>query len=139
MAKRRYTRVEEEIIQILEKKEREPGWRQARPRLPRSPRLNLPRVPGRFRLDGLAWLGLTFGLALAAILVGGSHPLLSGLLAIASILVFLSPIVLRRRASSSLPQSPQRWRGRDIDLPPSRQGVLGDLRYRLWQARQRRR
>ena len=140
MAKRRYTRVEEEIIQILEQKEREPGWRRARFRLPRQPRLSrlgLPRLRGHKRLGGFSWLLLTFGLALAAVLLAGTSHLLAGLLAIASIVVFLSPIVTSRR-DSGLPYTPSRhWRGKDINLPPARTGLLGEIRYRLWEYRHR--
>ncbi|HET7038124.1 MAG TPA: hypothetical protein VFI42_20790 [Thermomicrobiaceae bacterium] len=139
MAKRRYTRVEEEIIQILEQKEREPGWRRARFRLrrPRLPRFSLPRFNGHPRLGGFSWLLLTFGLALAAVLLAGTSHLLAALLAIASMLVFLSPIVTSRRAGG-LPYTPaRRWRGKDIDLPPSRTGLLGEIRYRIWEYRHR--
>lgn len=137
MAKRRYTRVEEEIIQILEEKDREPGWRRMRPRLPRRPRVRLPRLAGHRRLGGFAWLIVTFGLALAAVLLAGTSHLLAGLLAIASIIVFLSPIVTARRGGTPGPPPIQRWRGRDIDLPPSRTGLLGEIRYRLWEYRRR--
>ena len=134
MAKRRYTKVEEEIIQILEQKDREPGWRRSRPRLPRMPRI--PRGRWLPRFGGFSWLLLTFGLALAAVLLAGTSHLLAGILAIASAIVFLSPIVTSRRGG--LPERPiQRWRGRDIDLPPSREGLLGEIRYRLWEYRQR--
>lgn len=141
MAKRRYTKVEEEIIQILEEKDREPGWHQLRSRLPHIER---PRVPHRLSHsrvggEGLTWLGLTFGIALAAVLVSRASHLLGGLLAIAAIIVFLSPIVLNRRSRGTLSGAPRRWRGRDIDLPPSGGGLSGDLRRRLWEYRRRRR
>lgn len=149
MAKKRYTKLEEEIIQILNEKDRESGWRSTRLRLPRlrrpqlhSGRTNLrastrPPDERRFDLAGLRWLLGSFGLALAAILIASWSHLLAVLLAIAAILFFLSPMV-RQRTMGPPTRTAQRWRGRDIELPPSRGGLLGDLRYRLWQFRQRR-
>ncbi len=118
MAKKRYTKVEEEIIQILDAKDREPGWRRAtRGRLkPRLPHVRF-SVPKRLRAaTGLGWLILTFGIALAAILVSGWSHLLAVILAIACILVFLSPMVLSRR-NTGLHRPAQEWRGRDMTLP----------------------
>jgi hypothetical protein len=46
MAKKRYTKLEEEIIQILNEKDRESGWRSTRLRLPqlRRPQLRSGRA-----------------------------------------------------------------------------------------------
>lgn len=138
MAKKRYTKVEEEIIQILDAKDREPGWRRAtrrrwKPRLPRfrftpSKRLNA--------ATGLSWLILTFGLALGAILISGTSHLAAVILAIACILVFLSPLVFSRR-DTGLHRPAQEWRGREMGLPPSQDGFVGKLRYRLWEMQHR--
>jgi hypothetical protein len=142
MAKKRYTKLEEEIIQILNEKERGPDWR-SRLRLVRRPRLGPRAAPrprtGSFKLDmaGIGWFAGSFALALLAIIAAGYSHLLAGLLAISCILFFLSPVVFNRRTGPPR-RTAQRWRGRDIELPPSRAGVLGDLRYRLWQYRHRR-
>ena len=138
MAKKRYTKLEEEIIQILDAKDREPAWRRFslrrfRPRLPRG----RPSLPGRVgKGNGLIWLGATFGLALLAIMAASWSHLLALILALACILLFLSPIVVSRR-SDPIYRSAQQWRGRDIKFPPPRDGITGKIRYRVWQYRNR--
>ena len=140
MAKKRYTKLEEEIIQILDAKEREPAWRKfnlrrfrPRPRLPRR-RPSLPGTPGK--ANGLIWLGVTFGLALVAIMVADYSHVLALVLALVCILVFLSPIVFSRR-TDPIYHSSRQWRGRDVDFPPPRDGLSGEIKYRLWQMRNR--
>jgi|ThiBio_1000_plan_1041568.scaffolds.fasta_scaffold10189_2 Flp pilus assembly protein TadB len=141
MAKKRYTKLEEEIIQILDAKEQEPAWRKVslrrfRPRLPRRQ----PRRPGLDdrpgKANGLIWLGATFGLALIAIMVASYSHALALVLALICILVFLSPIVLSRR-TDPIYRSSRQWRGRDLDFPPPRDGLSGEIKYRLWQIRNR--
>ncbi|HET9014683.1 MAG TPA: hypothetical protein VFN57_03760 [Thermomicrobiaceae bacterium] len=138
MAKKRYTRVEEEILQILNEADHEPAWRRARSWLSRGGRRRRrPPTPRRtLRIEALVPFVLSFALALAAIFVAGSSHTVAGVLAIASILVFLSPFVSRRGQSAMTP-SVHRWRGRDIELPPSRGGFIGEIRYRLWRLRNR--
>ncbi len=138
MAKKRYTRVEEEILQILNEADRETRWQRlsawlARRRRPR-PRTRVPRRT--FRIEGIAPFVASFALALAAIFLAGWSHSLAALLAILSIVIFLSPFVIRRRPTTLGP-SVHRWRGRDIELPPSRGGVVGEIRYRLWRLRNR--
>ena len=138
MAKKRYTKVEEEIIQILDAKDREPAWRRVssgrwRPRL-RRPRLSIPRRLGA--ASGLTWLVATFGIALTAIMVSGWSHLLAAILAISCILVFLSPMVLSRK-DTGLHRPAQEWRGRSINLPPPEHGIAGKIRRRLWEMRNR--
>lgn len=135
MPKKRYTRAEEEILQILDKVDREPAWRRLRPR--RGPRRRPPGPPRpRWAAPDWIWIGVSFGLALVAILARDLSATLATLLAIASILAFFAPIVLQRRAPG--PPPIQRWRGKDIDLPPRRAGLLGEVRYQLWRLRNRR-
>jgi len=138
MAKKRYTKLEEEIIQILDAKDREPAWRRLslrrfRPRMPRG-RPSLPGPVGK--ANGLVWLGATFGLALLAIMAASWSHLLALILALACILLFLSPIVFSRR-SDPIYRSAHQWRGRDIRFPPPREGIAGEIRYRVWQYRNR--
>ncbi|MCS7051936.1 MAG: hypothetical protein NZL87_09995 [Thermomicrobium sp.] len=140
---RRSSRLEEQILEILEKAEREPRWRRwlrrlRRPRWPRSPRLtsflriSLP--------ESTVLLAGAFLLALLAVLVRDWSRTLAVLLAIASLLSFFTPIVrqLVRGPTGWRPDQPRRWRGRDIDLPPPRRGLLGWIRYQWWRMRQRR-
>lgn len=139
---RRSSRLEEQILEILEKAEREPRWRRWLRRL-RRPRLRVVRVPGRpirFSVPSdTALLAASFLLALLAILVRDWSHGLTTLLAIASLLAFFTPVVTRLvRGTGWAPHQPRRWRGRDIDLPPSSSGLLGRLRYRWWRWRHRR-
>lgn len=130
MAKKRYTKVEEEIIQILDAKDREPAWRRVTRR--RMPRVRF-SLPGRLgAASGLVWLIASFGIALAAIMVSSRSHFLAVILAIVCILVFLSPLVFSRR-DTGLHRPSQEWRGRDMRFPPPREGIVGKIRYRLWE------
>jgi hypothetical protein len=135
MAKKRYTRVEKEVLEILNEVDREPP--EPRVRLPRrtpSP----PAKPGFLQARGnWLWIGGSIGIALLAIIVRDWSATLATILAILSILIFLSPIVLRFRSGPSAPTT-QRWRGRDIELPPPRAGITGEVRYQIWRLRNRR-
>ncbi len=138
MAKKRYTKVEEEIIQILDAKDREPGWRKVTRKRwrPRLPNFKLPRSGRVGAASGLLWLVATFGIALAAIMVSGTSHFLAVILAIACILVFLSPMVVSRR-NTGLHRPSQEWRGRDMRFPPPRDGIIGEIRYKIWEFRTR--
>ncbi|HEX3724011.1 MAG TPA: hypothetical protein VHV31_14575 [Nitrolancea sp.] len=138
MAKKRYTKLEEEIIQILDAKDREPAWRRVnlrrvRPGLPRR----RPTLPGNVgKAGGVIWLGATFGLAILAIMAANWSHLLALFVSLACILVFLSPMVFARR-SGPMYRPAQQWRGRDIEFPPPRDGISGEIRYRMWRFRNR--
>lgn len=142
MAKKRYTKIEEQVIQILNEADKEPFWKKLR----RVRRPNRPRRPGgpnrtstHFDSDWVPFAA-AFLLALAAILVGGNSRTIATVLAIISIIVFFSPI-FRSRGRASLPTpGSQSWRGRDsgFNFPPERDGFLGEVRYRIWEFRNRR-
>lgn len=140
---RRSTRLEEQIREILEQADREPAWRRWLRRV-RRPRARLEARPPRPRRRAWsieptwAWLGATFGLALLAIVLSDWSRTLAMLLAISSLIVFFAPIVARFRRGPVEVSGSRRWRGRDIDLPPPRIGLVGRLRYWLWRLRQRR-
>jgi hypothetical protein len=121
MPEKRYTKVEEEILQILDKME-VIDERPARPplRVVRSPGRK-PRFERLRRVAYAPWLSLALtGLfAFLAIMLKDESHLAATILASCSILAFLSPIVIRRPGSSSA--APQQygtklWRGRDISL-----------------------
>jgi len=139
---RRPSRLEEQILEILEKAEREPLWRRFLRRLrhplhrPLRPRRRWPelRLP-----QGTALLAAAFVLALLAVVVRDWSRTLALLLAIASLSAFFAPVVQQLvRGSSWTPDQPRRWRGRDIDLPPPRRGLTGWIRYQWWRFRHRR-
>lgn len=136
MAKKRYTKVEEEIIQILDAKDREPTWRKVSQRRwrPSRPRVRFSMPKRLSAASGLVWLIGTFGIALAAIMVSSYSHFLAVVLAIVCILFFLSPMVFRRR-DTGLHRPAQEWRGRSMDFPPEQNGIVGKIRYRLWEMR----
>jgi hypothetical protein len=139
MSKKRYSKVEEEILEILDRAEQQTPKRRYRPVRPKlSSRMRMPTGLLRGVPFGLLWLGGVFGFALAAILVSGWSGTLATLLAIASILVLFSPIVLGFR-STSQQTGPKEWRGRVISLPPPQEGVVGKIRYKIWEIRNRNR
>jgi hypothetical protein len=137
MSKKRYSKVEEEILEILDRAEQQTPKRRYRPERPKFSRRMSSGVLRKIPF-GVAWLLGVFGLALAAILVSGWSSTLATLLAIASILVLFSPIVLgfRRPAQQT---GPKEWRGRVINLPPRQEGVVGKIRYKIWEIRNRNR
>lgn len=152
MPDKKYTKVEEEIIQILDRLEDErPAQPRKRPDLrvvSSNPRpqarpkrqWSLARLPAWWPVAG------ALGLALAAILVRDSSRTLAVVLSILAIVAFLSPIVLRRGGSAppSTPSSPfgtpgtKTWRGRDITLGPPA-GDAPAERAKRWITYQRRR
>lgn len=142
MAKKRYTKIEEEVIQILNEADKEPFWHKLR-RIRRPNRPRRPGGPGRrpahFDSDWVPFAA-AFVIALAAILIGGNSRTIATLLAIISIIVFFSPI-FRSRGRASLPSAgSQSWRGGNsgFNFPPARDGFLGEVRYRIWEFRNRR-
>ena len=138
MPEKRYTKVEEEVIQILDKLESEK---------PATPRPNLRLVEGgrpakrkttrrslkpSFRLSRLTsgkpwiWIASAVGLAFAAILARDTSENLALALALASIVAFFAPIFVNRRGSgaggSGVPGGfggeVKQWRGRDVSFDP---------------------
>jgi hypothetical protein len=145
MPDKRYTRVEEEVIQILDRLENEsPSPSRANLRL--VPQRQKRRWMPRWNVSHFAarvpwlWIATALGLALAAILVRDVSQNLTLLLAIASIVAFFAPIVLNRRpaSSESAPPGTKTWRGRDIAFEPPRGDSLGE-RIRRWRDGRRRR
>ena len=126
MPDKKYTKVEEEIIQILDQAERETP----RSRLGRRPN-RPPRAPRRQRLPevGTGWLGLGGALALGivAIIVSQWSHTLAVILAVAAIVVFFVPVVRSIRTPTTTTTT-RTWRGRDIDLREGRSGPLDSVR-----------
>lgn len=135
MAKKRYTRLEKEVLQILKEVDPEPP----KPRFQFLRRRRSPQLPTdpdtRSRGGSWVWIAGSLLLALGTILVKDFSGTLALILAIFSMIAFLSPIVLG--FSSPRPTGPnvQRWRGKDIEFPPPRAGIIGELRYRIWKIR----
>lgn len=135
MAKKRYTRMEKEVLEILKEVDPEPP----KPRFQFLRRKRSPKLPSELGSAGKSgswlWFAGSIGLALVAILVKDWSGTLAVILAILSILVFFSPIVTGFGSPRSSGPNVQRWRGKDIEFPPPRAGIIGELRYRIWKMR----
>jgi hypothetical protein len=157
MPEKRYTKVEEEVIQILDRLESErpapsrPNLRLVEPPDDRRPRRSTRRIPKpSFRLSGLTagrpwiWIVSALGLAFAAIVVRDTSDNLALVLAVASILAFFAPLFVGRRGSGSGPAGPssigretKQWRGRDISFEPPSGPSPGERVSRWFQNRRR--
>jgi hypothetical protein len=134
MPEKRYTKVEEEVIQILDRLESEKpspsrpnlrlvdggrsGKRAGRRRSLR-PSLNVSRfTSGRPWI----WIASAIGLAFLAILVRDRSENLALVLALASIVAFFAPIFVNRRGGGGDSGGPggdvKQWRGRDVSFQP---------------------
>lgn len=143
MPDKRYTKVEEEIIQILDRMD---DGKLERP----HPHLRLVKAPKpRRRLSlgklargmPLAFIVGSFVFALLAIYVRDSSSSLATLFAIVAAATFLAPIVIGRGASTSGGPSSiegKMWRGRDITFSSSSSESPID-RARRWMETRRRR
>lgn len=135
----RNKRVEQEISEILERADfEEPGQAPNKRYRPTRKKLNV--QPSRGFLTrmppGILWLVGIFGFAILAILVSDWSRNLAIVLGIISILVLFSPIVLWSRPSPIEPQQKE-WRGRVIQMPPRQEGMLGKVRHKIWELRNR--
>jgi hypothetical protein len=146
MNKKRNSRIEREINEILERKDL------ADPGNLGNPDDELPRrryQPSRRKLQfteaksilrrvppGILWLTGVFGFALLAILVADWSRNLAFVFAILSILVVFSPLYFWSRPSPVGPPQKE-WRGRVIQMPPRQEGPLGKIKYKLWELRNR--
>ena len=136
MSDKRYTKVEEEIIQILDKLEKEepaptrPNLRLVHSRPPKPPRRSLrQRLPQTRVPSGGLTLALVFVFAILALLLPSPFQLVATLLTIAALVVFFT----RRGQPSewSGPGGTKTWRGQDISFGPSSRDSAGD-RARRW-------
>lgn len=136
MSDKRYTKVEEEIIQILDKLEKEepaptrPNLRVVHSRPPKPPRRSLrPRLPFTVLPPAGITLALVFGFAILALFLPSPFQLIATLLAIGALILFFS----RRGQQSewSGPSGTKTWRGQDISFGPSSRDSASD-RAKRW-------
>lgn len=140
MPEKRYTKVEEEVIQILDKMELV-DERPARPPLRVVKPSRGQTIRARLRsFRGMVWASLAVTAVftfLAVVLADRSH-LLATVFAILAILAFLSPIVLRRPSGQGTAPTQfgtKEWRGRDISFAPPPQDSVTDRARRWWNQR----
>lgn len=126
---KRYSRVEREILEILdemESKDEAPRPRNVvefrrppRSRIPSIPKPALPRPRSLLNITPARLLLATVALAIGAVLVQGFSGTLATILVLLAIASFLAMFFVRsspgRSSVSSGPRT-KRWRGRDIDL-----------------------
>lgn len=131
-------RYEREILELVERKERE---HRGRERVARA-RRNLDKArhrasPGRMweRLGGVGWMVASLALAIIAFILHTTVPNPAAALALIAVLLFFVPVVYRPTGSHN---EDARWRGKIIDLPP-RDGPFQGIRRRIWQIKQDRR
>ena len=154
MTDKRYSKIEEEIIQILDQMEDEPrndppaNLVQFRPRqkakreLPKPPQLKNVGVLQRVRrYSAGSWVGVGVVAALLAWQLSRFVSILAVIAMGVSICAFLAALYTRKTGSvagiPSASATSKRWRGQDIDLTP-RRSTAGSLRNRKWSDRFRR-
>lgn len=151
MPDKRYSKVEEEIIQILDQMDQEPPPSPPSNLVPFRPRSKKP-VRSRLKLDRVnvaginplsrvrrysagSWLGVGIVAALLAWQLSRFSGLLATIAMVLSILAFLAALYTRRGGGviGGPPSAPttKRWRGRDIDFDTSRRSVVAD-RTKNW-------
>jgi hypothetical protein len=140
MNNRRNKRVEQEINEILERKDLgSPGESLPDRRYnPSKQKLRIDEAKsmiGRIP-PGILWLVGIFGFALLAYVVADWSRNLALLFGILSILVVFSPLFFWSRPSPVGPPQKE-WRGKVIELPPRQEGTLGKLKYKIWELRNR--
>jgi hypothetical protein len=145
MPDKRYTKVEEEVIQILDKMD---DGSPPRPR-PNLRLVKTTRRRRRFNLGSLSFGAITrrfplafmvvaFVLAIFAISFRGSSSTVATILAVLAALAFFAPILLGRRpGSGASPIEGKTWRGRDMIVTPP-PGHSAVDRARRWLERRQR-
>jgi hypothetical protein len=138
MPDKRYSKVEEEIIQILDRLEREepspsrPQLRvvSSRPKRPRRYRIRRPRLDAR---PAWFWLVASFALAAGAYFLRDLSSTVAMMLAIASICAFFAPLFSRSPGGTppAGPSTTKTWRGKDITFE-AHSGDGATERARRW-------
>lgn len=87
-------------------------------------------MPNWKRLSAAQYIGLAIGAAVLAVLVGRAIPIITGMLVIASAVLFFIPFVLYRSTGTTSggysPTEEKRWRGQPIDYTPRHDNDDGD-------------
>jgi len=137
MTDKRYSKIEEEIIEILDQMEDIPAPEQPtnlvqfrpRPRpKPKQPTPPRPKLPDTGLLQKVrryssgSWVGVGIVAAIVAWQLGRFLPLLGMIGLIVAVGAFMAAFYTRQKGSvagiPSTSSTSKRWRGRDIDLPP---------------------
>jgi hypothetical protein len=136
MTDKRYSKIEEEIIEILDQMDDVPAPEQpsnlvqfrprSKPKRPSPPRPQLPNtglLEKVRRYSSGSWVGVGIVAAILAWQLGRFLPILGVVGMFLAIGAFLAALYTRQSGSvSGIPSTSstsKRWRGRDIDLPPA--------------------
>lgn len=140
MSDQRNKRVEQEINEILERKDLgSPSESLPNRRYDSSrQKLRFGQAQSMFRQipPGILWLIGVFGFAILAILVADWSRNMGLFFGILAILVVFSPLYFWSRPTPMAPQQKE-WRGRVIQMPPRQEGPIGRIKYRIWEFRNR--
>lgn len=131
-------RYEREILELVERKEREHRGRERVQRARRKIDKARHRIsPGQVweRLGPISWLVGSLTLAIVAFVLHTTAPNVAAALVLIAVGLFFAPVVYR---PGSMQGEDARWRGQIIDLPP-RDGPLQGVRHRIWKIKQDRR
>jgi hypothetical protein len=130
-------RYEREILELVERKERE---HRGRERVARA-RHNLHRARNRFSplrlwewLGSASWLSASLTVAVVAFALHNAVPDIAAGLALLAVLFFFLPVVYQPGKA----RNEARWRNQVINLPP-RDGPFHAIRFRIWQIKHERR
>lgn len=131
-------RYEREILELVERKERE---HRGRERVARA-RRNLDKARQRAspsqvweRLGGIGWMVASLALAILAFVLHTTAPNPAAVLVLVAVVLFFVPVIYRPTDARN---EDAHWRGQIIDLPP-RDGPFQGVRRRIWQIKQDRR
>lgn len=131
-------RYEREILELVERKEREHRGRERVQRARRNIDKARHRVsPARAweRLGPISWMAASLTLAIIAFVLHTTARTPAAALVLIAVILFFVPVIYRPTGTQS---EEARWRGQIIDLPP-RDGPFQGVRRRIWQIKQDRR
>ncbi|MGI8690134.1 MAG: hypothetical protein ACR2M3_16275 [Thermomicrobiales bacterium] len=131
-------RYEREILELVERKEREHRGRErvahARRNLDKA-RHRVSPIRAWQRLGGIGWMAASLSLAILAFILHTTTPTPAAVLVLVAVVLFFVPIIYRPTGSR---RENAHWRDQIIDLPP-RDGPFQGVRRRIWQIKQDRR
>lgn len=131
-------RYEREILELVERKEREHRGRERIQRARRGldkARHRASPVPLWARLGAAGWMVASLTLAVLAFILHTTVPLVAAALVLIAVGLFFAPVVYRPTDSR---RDDAHWRGQIIDLPP-RDGPFQGVRQRIWRIKHDRR
>lgn len=130
-----HTRMEEEIIEILNRADQSETLTDSLRRRVRQPQLHRRLRTWHWlrsratSLSSTTMLIASFAAAIVALLISGASPLITKILAIASVALLLAPIVIGNAGPNHT--TTKQWRGRDIDLRPDPPDWVGSIKDRF--------